>query len=178
MAIFVVAITFLGNNIFGSSFALNPANVLTDNSDYSQLLYADTNITCPSGFNKITNYCDANLSGSIKSDAVAGWLIVDFTADGNSIPDVNSLNVRLGDLNLSCTTCNASVTVNVFTTPDLQAVPIQWTWRGVCTASDNQSSVICIKNFSGTSVEGVLVGRRVYDDIYPDPAVYVVRISN
>ena len=172
LAIFVAATISLGNHIFDSSFALNPQEVLTDDQNFSQLLFADANtLHCPSGFSKIGNECDFN-----STERIGGWLIVDFTADTNALVDANTVIVKISELNLGCTDCNNATAVKIFTTPNLDTNNIVWTFQGRCKAQDNEQNVVCEKTFAEASLEGVLVGRWPQDGTMPDPAVHYVKV--
>lgn len=174
LSIFVAATISLGDHIFDSSFALNPQEVLTDDQNFSQLLFADANtLHCPSGFTKIGNECDFN-----SIERIGGWLIVDFTADTNALVDANTVIVKISELNLGCTDCNNATAVKLFTTPNLDTNNIQWAFQGRCKALNDEQNVVCTKSLNSEDVEGVLVGRWPRDGAAPDPAVHFVKIEH
>ncbi len=172
----VLALAILGDHIFGSSFATNPAEVLTEDSNYSQLQAASAPMfSCPDNFdlNTLGNVCDYN------GTKIMGWVGVDFTADDNSVSDIQRIKLKLSELNLGCTDCNRAVTVHVFYTADLaDGNTTNWVYVGACSANNNQQNVLCTKTLGGVSVEGVIVGRNINSTSWPDPALHWVKIDD
>jgi hypothetical protein len=173
-----LAAVLLGNHIFDSSFADNPENVLSDDYNYARMRVPDANLLdCPSGFTKTSNTC------TLGGQKIGGWLVVDFTSDQNTVLDANAVLVRQSDLNFSGDDRNGvRLGVKVFTTADLDANSLSWSYRGECIINGGQTEQECTRTFSASSVEGVLIGRIMpsafgsYIVSNNDPAVHVVKL--
>lgn len=171
----IAATTYYGISVSGSSFILNPANVLDTDYDYATLQYA-TNITCPLGnFYKSPTYpnyfCVHNGTGLV----IGGWEVVEFNT---TWVNITKITVKASELNLGCTTCNVGVDVQVFSAGTTYDSNTQWTYRGTCSFPDNANMTECNLNFSVTNVGHVLIGRWGGGNFRPDPAVHLVTIGN